>query len=109
MKFTWNRWAFGCDGDAFIIAKKICPEKENVPQFIVENDGVSESCKKDMVVEEGWCKFQVRTDWEDYEGEPIGGYHVVEAKFDAKTKDSLTGKRKRGWFPVWIVRTGDWY
>lgn len=108
MKFTWDYWNFDGDGEAFIIAKKVCEQAEDVPNFIAAVDDLSEDCKAEMIVQEGWCKWQVRTDWENYEGEP-GGYHVVESKFDAETKHSITGKRKRGWFPVWIVRKEDWY
>ena len=61
-----------------------------------------------MIVEEGWCKWQVRTDWENLYGKPAGWYCVVESKFDTETKQ-LNGNHKRGWFPVWIVRKGDWY
>lgn len=108
MKFTWNCWNFDGDGEAFIIAKKTCPQKEDVPQFIVDVDGLHNECKSGMVVEEGWCKWQVRTDWENSDGNPSGGYVVREEKFVAETLD-LYGKRKRGWFPVWIVRKGEWY
>jgi hypothetical protein len=60
-----------------------------------------------MKVEEGWCKYQVRTDWEnDDDAEPHGGY-VIEQN-EAFTK-KVDGKRKSGWFPVWIVRRGEWY
>lgn len=108
MKFTWDYWNFDGDGGAFIIAKKVCPLKEDVPQFIIDADGLHNDCKSGMVVEDGWCKWQVRTDWENLDGEPAGGYVVQEEKFVAKTLD-LYGKRKRGWFPVWIVRKEDWY
>ena len=109
MKFTWNVWDFDCGGEAFVIAKKVCELKENVPGFLVAVDNLHEDCKAEMIVEEGWCKWQVRTDWENHEGEPVGGYYVVESKFDAETRHSITGKRKQGWFPVWIVRKGEWY
>ena len=102
MKFTWDCWNFDGGAETFIIAKKVCPLKEDVPQFIVDVDCVHNDCKSEMIVEEGWCKWQVRTDWENCVGEPTGGYYVVESK-------QLNGKRKRGWFPTWIVRKGDWY
>ena len=100
-KFKWDAWDFDCDGEAYVIAKRECPEKENVPDFIIREDELHPDCKDGMVVTEGWCKYQVRTDWENYYGEPGGGYYVHEgAKYT---------KGKRGWFPVWIVRKGDWY
>jgi hypothetical protein len=105
-KFKWDSWDFDCDGDAYIIAKQECPEKENVPDYIIQEDCLHPDCKDGMVVEEGWCKYQVRTDWENGDGEPKGGY-VVEMYKSAPIK--LNGKRKPGWFPVWIVRKGDWY
>ena len=105
-KFKWNAWDFDCDGEAYIIAKRECPEKENVPDYIIREDCLHQGCKDGMVVEEGWCKFQVRTDWWDGDGEPRGWY-VVET-YEPETKN-LYGKRKRGWFPVWIVRKGEWY
>lgn len=105
-KFTWDAWDFDCDGDAYIIAKSECPKRESVPDYIVKVDNLSPACKPGMAVEEGWCKYQVRTDWENGDGEPVGGYYVERS--EALTK-RLDGKRKPGWFPVWIVRKGEWY
>jgi len=98
MKFTWNSWDIDGQGEAYVIAKKICPQKEDVPQFIVIADKLHEDCKAKMIVEEAWCKWQVRTDWENGDGEPCGGYFIAESNYDGK----------RGWFPVWIVK-GEWY
>lgn len=106
-KFTWNVWDFDFSGEAFIIAKRVCPDKENVPEYIVKEDNLHPDCKDGMVVEEGWCKFQVRTDWDNGDGEPRGGY-VVERN-ESRTIRKDTGRRKPGWFPVWIVRKGEWY
>lgn len=54
----------------------------------------------------GWCKYQVRTDWaNDDDAKPHGGYVV---RSEAETK-RLDGRRKPGWFPVWVVRKGEWY
>ena len=103
MKFTWDCWNFDGDGEAYIIAKKVCELKENVPNFLVAVDNLHEDSKAEMIVEEGLAHWQVRTDWANYEGEPAGGYYVVKAKQDTITKQ-LNGKRNRGWFPVWIVR-----
>lgn len=100
-KFKWNAWDFDCDGEAYVVAKSECLEKENVPDFIINADNLHPGCKDGMVVAEGWCKYQVRTDWENCDGEPRGGYYVHEENKD------ITGMR--GWFPVWIVRKGDWY
>lgn len=108
-KFNWDRWDFDTDGDAYIIRKDICPSREDVPDFIVREDNLHEDCKQGIIdggVREGWCKWQVRTDWEDGDGEPQGGYGVT--MYEGVTLN-ICGKRKRGWFPVWIVRLGEWY
>jgi len=105
-KFIWSSWDFDCDGEAYIIAKGECPEKEKVPDYVCRVDGIAAECKPEMKVEEGWCKFQVRTDWENGDGEPRGGYCVEPS---ASFTKRLDGKRKPGWFPVWIVRKGEWY
>ena len=102
-KFTWDRWNYDGDGEAFIIRKSLCPDRENVPQWIIENDGEHLSVND---VKDGWCKWQVRTDWEDGDGKPEGGY---VAEDDEQHTKRLDGKRKAGWFPVWIVRVGEWY
>lgn len=110
MKFTWDAWDFDLDGEAYIIAKRVCPEKADVPGFIIREDHISPVCASDMVVQEGWCKFQCRTDWETWDGHdntPRGGY-VVETH-EPGTRHPITGKRVRGWFPVWIVRKDEWY
>lgn len=106
-KLKWDAWNFDCDGEAYIIAKSECLEKVNVPDYIIKEDRLHPDCKDGMVVEEGFCKFQVRTDWEDCEGEPRGWYYVET--HEPLTQNSITGKRKTGWFPVWIIRKGEWY
>lgn len=98
-KFKWDSWDFDCSGEAYIIARQECPNKVDVPDYIIREDHLHQNCKDGMVVEEGWCKFQVRTDWENGNGKPSGGY-VIE-KHEPKGKP--------GWFPVWIVRKGEWY
>nr|DAQ07901.1 MAG TPA: hypothetical protein [Caudoviricetes sp.] len=105
-KFTWDVWNYDFDGDAYIIAKDQCPEKENIPDFICRVDDLDPACKPDMVVEEGWCKWQVRSDWEDGDGTPQGWY-VVEKQ--ANPPRRLNGQKQPGWFPVWIVRRDEWY
>jgi len=105
-KFKWNSWDFDCDGDAYIIAKAECTKRDNVPDYIIREDCLHPDCKDGMKIEEGWCKYQVRTDWENGDGKPLGGY-VVE-QYEPLTR-KLDGKRKPGWFPVWIVRKGEWY
>lgn len=95
-KFTWGAWNYDLCGEAYIIAKDQCPKKESVPDFICREDGIPHKCKSEMVVQEGWCRWEVRTDWEDGDGEPCGWYVVYEAKV------------KRA-FPVWIVRKDEWY
>ncbi len=100
MKFTWLAWDFDCDGEAYVIAKKECPLKVNVPDYIVEEDRLHPDCKAGMVVEEGICKFQVRSDWDNHDG-PMGWYYVKKGKMDTKGR--------KGWFPIWIVRKSEWY
>lgn len=113
-KFKWDVWKFDGDGSAYVIAKDECPNREDVPEFICREDGIHPECKPEMVVEEGWCKYECRGDWEDCDGEPIGGYYFKIRKklpFYLKNKPpcDLYGKKKRGWFPVWIVRKDEWY
>ena len=104
-KFTWDSWDFDCDGDAYIVAKDECSNREDVPGYIVKADKLHQDCARGMEIKEGWCKFQVRSDWDGVDG-PAGCY-VVET-YEPYTK-KLNGKRKSGWFPVWIVRKGEWY
>jgi len=111
-KFKWNMWNYDCDGNAYIIAADECPNRADVPFYIVKEDGLSETvldpslgeCLCADIVEEGWCKFQVRTDWEDMEGKRHGWYVVEKAPHN-----SPIFRGKRGWFPVWIIRLGEWY
>lgn len=105
-KFTWDAWDYDCDGSAYIIAKDECPNREDVPDFICREDRIHPDCKPDMVVEEGWCKYQVRCDWDGGYGEREGGYVVEKQK---NPPCDLYGKKIRGWFPVWIVRKDEWY
>lgn len=109
-KFVWDMWNFDFEGLAYVISADAC-RKEDVPGFIVKNDGLSEDVLNPSYedylctesVQEGWCKYQVRSDWEN-EGGAHGGYVAQIA-----SHDSETFKGKRGWFPVWIVRLGEWY
>ena len=103
--FKWEAWDFDLDGEAYIIAKDLCPNKEDVPDFICREDGIHTECKPEMVVQEGWCAFQVRSDWY-YEDGPRGSYVVYEQK---NPPTNTRGEKKRGYFPVWIVRKGEWY
>lgn len=105
-RFTWDAWDYDCSGEAYIIAKDQCPNAANVPSYICKVDDIDPACKSEMQVEEGWCKFQVRTDWENGDGEPCGGYVVYKQKEPPKNKN---GKKQSGWFPVWIVYKGEWY
>ena len=106
-KFTYDAWDFDSDGTAYIIAKSDCPEYGDVPDYIIDHDHIDPDCKSDMIVQEGWCKYQVRSDWANLDGEPAGGYYVTQDA--SETQHSITGKRKCGWFPVWIVRQDEWY
>lgn len=101
-KFAWDSWDYDCDGNAYIIAKDQCPNKEDVPDFICQLDDLDPACKANMVVREGWCGYQCRTDWEDGDGQPFGGYAVEEGSKPPLCRRN--GKRRPGWFPVWIVR-----
>lgn len=107
-KFTWLLWNYDFDGDAYVIAKSECPYREKLPQWLITTEHLNAECAADIAaaVQEGWCKYQVRSDFEDLEGEPHGGYVVTTDEAETKRID---GKRKPGWFPVWIVRTGEWY
>ena len=105
-KFDWKKYDIDGNGECYVIAKEQCVEKSEVPAFICKVDCLDKACAPDMEVEEGWCKFQCRTDWENGDGEPQGWY-VVEMD-ESESKD-IYGKRKRGWFPVWVVRIGEWY
>jgi hypothetical protein len=119
-KFTWDTWDYDCCDEAYIIAKDECPNRDDVPVWIVKTDNLDPECLNSAHgayiavedVKEGWCKYQVRTDWENGDGEPLGGYFVVD---DSCTPRHLyrsgdkKGKRIPGWFPVWIVRKGEWY
>lgn len=114
-KFAWDAWNFDGAGNAYIISKDICPKREDVPGFVIRNDGLDPMClvgenEDDHLsvesVREGWCKYQCRSDWEDFDG-PSGGYLVEECKSRPTSRKS--GKPAPGWFPVWIVRQGYWY
>lgn len=99
--FTWDMWDYDLEGMAYIIAKDQCPDIEDVPDFICKEDYLPLDCKQDMHPYEGWCKFQVRADWADGSDRNTGWYVIEEGK--EPPKDSI-GKKKCGWFPVWIVR-----
>ena len=124
-RFKYKIWDFDCDGEAYVIAKRECTDRKGVPKWIVENDNLPPDVMNPDLgehlsvesVSEGWCKYQVRTDWDNCDGEPTGGYFVHEGA--GKPSMSIyskhhenpekRGKPKPGWFPVWIVRLGDWY
>lgn len=95
-KFTWDAWDYDCDGDAYIIAKDECPRCEDVPDFICREDHLDPACTTDMVVKEGWCRHECRTDYEEHYGERLSSYVVHDEKVPRA-------------FPVWIVRKDEWY
>lgn len=105
MKFIWKSWDIDGDGEAYVVAKRVCPQREDVPEYIIKEDNLHPDCREGMVIEEAWCKYQCRSDWENTDGPH--GFYAVEF-FESFTKN-MYGKRKPGWFPVWIVRKGDWY
>lgn len=108
--FTWDTWDFDCNGTAYIIALDECPNIEDVPKYVVEADGLSEevlnSEHDDFLsvadVKEGWCKFMVRSDWDNFDG-PCGAYYAEICPH------MTTSHKGGGWFRVWIVRRGLWY
>lgn len=104
-KFKWDAWDFDCDGSAYIIAKDECPNTADVPDYICRVDGIHSECKPEMVVQEGWCAYQWRCDWYDCD-ERRGSYIVMNG---ASPPVDMYGKKKPGWFPVWIVRKDEWY
>lgn len=95
-RFVWDAWDYDCDGEAYIIAKDACPNREDVPDFICREDGIHSECKSEMRVQEGWCRWEVRSDWEGCNGKPQGWYCV----YDQAVPRS---------FPVWIVHKEEWY
>lgn len=115
-KFTWNKWDYDLDGTAYIIAQDQCPKREDVPEWIVSNDNLSldvlDGNNPSHIsiddIKDGWCAFQVRSDWYyDYgDVKPRGGYVVAD---DVRETFRMDGRQKPGWFPVWIVRLGEWY
>jgi len=121
-KFTWNTWNYDGDGEAYIIGKAECAKREDVPEWIVKTDHLDHECLNPahgayIAVEDvypGWCKYQIRTDWEDCDGESTGGYFVEDGGSRPVYSQMHKNPDKRGnpipgWFPVWIVRKGEWY
>lgn len=107
-KFTWNRWRIDGDTDTIVIAKSEVQNKEDVADYIIEAEGFLSEFKEEIEhnIKEGWCKWQIRRDWNDFEGEAIGGYLVEETSNRPATPD---GKPQPGWFPVWLIRADYWY
>lgn len=95
-KFTWKAIGYGYDGGAYIIAKDECPRREDVPDFIVREDHINPASKPEMVVREGWLRYECRTDWAECYGCAASGYSVYDKKVPRA-------------FPVWIVRKDEWY
>ena len=122
-KFTYDHWDYDCNGSAYIIARSECLKRDDVPRYIIEADHLHEDCLNPdkgahlsvADVREGWCKYQCRTDWENGDGKPQGGYFVEErAHSEGMYYHYWQGgvnyrKKSPGWFPVWIVRIGEWY
>lgn len=111
-KFKWDMWDFDGSGLAYVVSADECTNKKDVPEYIVKNDGLHPDvlnaelgdCLCEEIVEEGCCKFQVRSDWDGEVGTPCGWYVVNKGPHMTKAY-----KGKRGWFKVWIVRVGEWY
>ena len=104
-KFTWLKWDIDFGGECYVIAKDLCDTADDVKQYVVKEDNLDPLCAKDMIVEDGWCKFQVRSDWSEHDGP--AGWYVVER--DKSCAHDVYGKRRSGWFPVWIIPVGEWY
>jgi hypothetical protein len=106
-KFTWLSWNYDDGGDSYVIAKSECPDKTDLADYIAKADRIYRPYSEiESDIYEGWCAFQCRTDWEDGDGTPQG-FYVVET-YEPYTK-RIDGKRKPGWFPVWLIRKGEWY
>ena len=39
-KFKWNMWNYDCDGNAYIIAADECPNRADVPSYIVKEGDI---------------------------------------------------------------------
>lgn len=100
-KFKWDAWDFDCNGTAYIISVDECPKREDVPAFIHANDYIPDEINPTMQVQEGWCKYQVRRDWDNGDGQPQGGYYATMAPHKGSRAQYHI---KPGWFKVWIVR-----
>lgn len=37
-KFTWDKWDFDLDGEAYVIRKDVCPNREDIPDFIISRN-----------------------------------------------------------------------
>ena len=99
--FTYDMWDYDCCGGAFVIAKDECIDKQNVVKYLIDKNEINknDASKIDISdIYEGVCKYQVRTDWDGCEGEHRGGYLV---------DDSVT--KRKGYFPVWILRVEEWH
>lgn len=94
--FVWATWDYDCDGEAYIIAKDVCPNKEDVSDFICREDRIPAKSKSEMRVQDGWCRWELRSDWNNDYGDRGGGYCIYDQKVPRA-------------FPVWIVRKEEWY
>jgi len=90
-KFDFNCWDFDGDGEALVADAEIYSPTDAVDLAKVEL--CTEAVEPSVC---GWCHFECRTDWEDGDGSPQGGY-VVRQTIDKPN-------RGRGWFKVWIAR-----
>ena len=102
-EFNWGKWDFDLDGDAYVINKKQCPMKADVPDFILEEDNLHEDCKQGIIdqgIQQGWIRYGKCNYWDD----SYTGRSGFEVQID---NDNL--HFKKNWDPVWIVRIGDWY
>ena len=65
-KFKWDMWDFDLDGSAYVIAKDECPNKKDVPAYIVHEDGLHPDvlnpelgeCLCPEIVQEGGVNFR---------------------------------------------------
>ena len=105
-KFTWKAWDFDSEGEAYIISKRECPDRAKVVDYILMQDHLDPAYRSALErnLREGWCAYQCRSDWMDTSG--AMGWYVVE--LEEKYILNLQGVRKRGWFPVWVIRKDTW-
>ncbi|GHU53047.1 hypothetical protein AGMMS49975_10150 [Clostridia bacterium] len=103
-KFVEDSWDYDCDGYAYIVAKDCVKTLADVVERSAAFYCGEPRENPEEYIQGGWCKYQVRTDWYEFEGERRGSYIVFDDTDAKKYILNTNGKRKLGWFPVWILR-----